>query len=157
MAWHLASKFPLISSEPPRLHMPLLFSYGTLQQTKVQVSTFKRELSGTPDSLVGYVLSQVVIDDPGVVRSSGTTHHPIVRYTGDPNSRVSGTAFEVTVQELWQADRSQVGVFKRVSAELLSGRTTWVYVDAKNGGDRPRRLPRNWVVGAPPDDPIDHE
>ena len=137
--------------------MPLLFSYGTLQQTKVQVSTFKRELSGKPDSLVGYVLSQVVIDDPAVVRASGTTHHPIVRYTGDPNARVTGTAFEVTVQELWQADRSQVGVFKRVSAKLLSGRTTWVYVDAKNGGDRPKRLPRNWVVDDSPAEPKDEE
>ena len=137
--------------------MPLLFSYGTLQQTKVQVSTFGREPSGSPDSLVGYVLSQVLIDDPEIVRSSGKTHHPIVRYTGDPKARVAGTVFEVTVQELWHADRSQVGVFKRVSAELLSGRTTWVYVDAKNGGDRPKRLPRNWVAGASPKDQRDDE
>src|SRR6478672_6790091 len=68
--------------------MPLLFSYGTLQQSNVQLATFGRELPGTPDSLVGYEQSMVPINDPEVVRTSGKTHHPIVRYTGDATARV---------------------------------------------------------------------
>ena len=35
--------------------MPLLFSYGTLQQQNVQLATFGRLLKGSPDSLVGFV------------------------------------------------------------------------------------------------------
>jgi len=34
--------------------MALLFSYGTLQQEAVQMSTFGRLLDGQPDELVGF-------------------------------------------------------------------------------------------------------
>lgn len=60
--------------------MPFLFSYGTLQQTNVQLATFGRELTGVSDSLVGYEQSLVAIADPEVVRASGKTHHPIIKY-----------------------------------------------------------------------------
>lgn len=113
--------------------MPLLFSYGTLQQPNVQFATFGRELSGTSDALVGYEQSFVAIDDPEVVRTSGKTHHPIVKYTGDAAARVSGTVFEITAQELEHADRYEVSAYKRVAGALSSGRTAWVYVDAKYG------------------------
>lgn len=126
--------------------MPLLFSYGTLQQAEVQRSTFGRELAGTPDVLVGYVQSLMAIEDPEVVRTSGKTHHPVVRHTGNADSTVSGTVFEITLQELQNLDRRQVAAFGRVTVKLLSGRTAWVYVDARNGKDRPKRLPRNWVI-----------
>jgi gamma-glutamylcyclotransferase (GGCT)/AIG2-like uncharacterized protein YtfP len=113
--------------------VPLLFSYGTLRQADVQRATFGRELSGTSDSLVGYEQSLVAIDDPEVVRASGKTHHPIVRYTGNAAARVSGTVFEITTQELEHADRYEVSAYTRVAAPLSSGRTAWVYVDAKYG------------------------
>ncbi len=54
-----------------RTAMPLLFSYGTLQQDDVQLATFGRLLSGTADALVGYEQSMVAIDDPEVVKTSG--------------------------------------------------------------------------------------
>ncbi|NMF88273.1 gamma-glutamylcyclotransferase family protein [Aromatoleum petrolei] len=111
--------------------MPLLFSYGTLQQANVQFATFGRQLAGTPDALVGYEQSMVAIDDAEVVRTSGKTHHPIVRYTGEPDARVPGTVFEITDAELEQADRYEVSAYRRVSAALASGGTAWVYVDAK--------------------------
>jgi hypothetical protein len=38
--------------------MPLLFSYGTLQQEDVQWSTFGRLLEGEPDELPGFALSR---------------------------------------------------------------------------------------------------
>jgi len=111
--------------------MPLLFSYGTLQQQNVQLATFGRLLQGNADSLVGYRQSMVAIDDPEVVRTSGKTHHPIVKFTGAPEERVQGTAFDVTESELGQADRYEVSAYKRVVAPLLSGREAWVYVDAR--------------------------
>ena len=111
--------------------MPLLFSYGTLQQEEVQIATFCRLLEGVPDCLVGYEQALVAIDDPEVVRTSGKTHHPIVKYTGVASAHVSGTVFQVTEKELEQADRYEVSAYRRVAAPLLSGKTAWVYVDAR--------------------------
>ncbi len=110
--------------------MPLLFSYGTLQQESVQLSTFHRRLAGHPDELIGYEQSLVRIDDEAVVAASGRTHHPIVRHNGRPESRVAGTVFEISDDELAEADRYEVDAYRRVSAQLASGRTAWVYVDA---------------------------
>ena len=43
--------------------MEKLFSYGTLQQTEVQIETFGRELYGIKDALVGYTVGEVEITD----------------------------------------------------------------------------------------------
>lgn len=73
-----------------------LFSYGTLQNEAVQLATFGRTLTGSPDLLYGYALSLIEIDDPQVVTTSGATHHPIVRYTGSSTDTVKGTVLQVT-------------------------------------------------------------
>lgn len=109
----------------------LLFSYGTLQLREVQLATFGRELRGSADQLVGFRQSMVKIQDPEVVKTSGKTHHPIVRPTGRAEDRIAGTAFEVTDEELVNADKYEVSDYKRVAAPLASGRTAWVYVDAR--------------------------
>lgn len=112
--------------------MPLLFSYGTLQQDGVQRSTFGRLLAGSGDALVGYGQSMVKIEDADVVAKSGKTHHPIVAYTGASEDRVAGTVFEITDAELAAADSYEVDAYKRVLAPLASGRKAWVYVDARH-------------------------
>jgi gamma-glutamylcyclotransferase (GGCT)/AIG2-like uncharacterized protein YtfP len=111
--------------------MPLLFSYGTLQQENVQLSTFGRLLHGHKDQLVGFEESFVKIEDPQVVATSGKTHHPIVKFNGRDDSRVNGTVFEITNEELANADRYEVAAYKRVAARLASGKQAWVYVDAR--------------------------
>jgi gamma-glutamylcyclotransferase (GGCT)/AIG2-like uncharacterized protein YtfP len=111
--------------------MPLLFSYGTLQQEGVQLATFGRLLRGESDELVGFEQSLVRIGDPEVVKTSGKTHHPIVKRSARGESRVSGTVFEISDQELASADEYEVAAYKRVSAKLASGREAWVYVDAR--------------------------
>jgi hypothetical protein len=117
--------------------MPLLFSYGTLQQDGVQRSTFGRLLDGSADELVGYAQSMVKIEDAEVVATSGKTHHPIVAYTGAPEDRVAGTVFEITDAELAAADAYEVDAYKRVLAPLASGRGAWVYVDARHAPEEP--------------------
>ena len=112
--------------------MPLLFSYGTLQQEDVQLSTFGRRLEGHKDQLVGYEFSLVEIDDPGVVATSGKTHHPIVTFTGDAAARLDGMVFEITDIELQGADAYEVSAYKRVATKLASGKQAWVYVDARH-------------------------
>ena len=116
--------------------MPLLFSYGTLQQADVQLSTLGRRLAGQRDELLSFELSTVTIDDPQVAAAIGKTHHANVTFTGDRASRVSGTAFEVSDPELARIDGYELAFsYRRVVATLASGRQAWVYVhrpDAPN-------------------------
>ena len=112
---------------PPLPAMPLLFSYGTLQQQSVQQSTFGRLLTGRSDALVGYSQSLLRIEDAAVLAASGLSHHPIVRFSGDASDRVEGTVFEVSNAELAQADAYEVSDYQRVLAPLASGAQAWVY------------------------------
>lgn len=113
--------------------MPLLFSYGTLQQEDVQLSTFGRLLEGQRDELPGFEPSLVKIEDPQVVATSGQTHYANVTFNGRNDSRVSGTVFEITEDELAAADQyEQRARYKRVAATLASGKQAWVYVDARS-------------------------
>jgi len=112
--------------------MPLVFSYGTLQQEHVQLSTFGRLLHGQRDELLGFEQSLVKIEDPRVAAASGKTHHANVTFNGRNGSRVSGTVFEITDAELAAADQyEQLAAYKRVVAMLASGKQAWVYVDAR--------------------------
>ena len=104
--------------------MPLVFSYGTLQQEDVQLSTFGRLLQGQTDEILGFEQSSV---------RSGKTHHANVTFNGRNDSRVSGTVFEITDAELAAADQyEQLAAYKRVAARLASGKQAWVYVDARS-------------------------
>jgi hypothetical protein len=107
--------------------MPLLFSYGTLQQEAVQMSTFGRVLHGQPDALVGFEQSLLTIEDPAFVAASGKADHAIVKFNGRDDSRVTGTVFEVTEAELASADQYEPAGYTRVTARLASGKEAWVY------------------------------
>ena len=89
--------------------MPLLFSYGTLQDVRVQVSTFGRRLQGRPDELPKFEPMLIRIDDPQVIASTGHTHYANALFTGSPESRVRGTVFVVTDAELAAADEYERG------------------------------------------------
>lgn len=109
--------------------MPRLFSYGTLQREDIQLSTFGRLLNGRKDELVGYEPSLVEIVDAAMAAKLGKTHHANVTATGDPASRAGGTVFEVTDAELASSDVYEALFdYARVTATLVSGRETWVYV-----------------------------
>jgi gamma-glutamylcyclotransferase (GGCT)/AIG2-like uncharacterized protein YtfP len=110
-----------------------LFSYGTLQLPSVQIATFGRLLDGSADALPGFEQTMVQIEDAEVVATSGQTHHPILRFSGDPAHRVAGQVFRISSDELAQADRYEVAAYRRVSVMLASGQQAWVYVDARYG------------------------
>ena len=117
--------------------MPLLFSYGTLQQEDVQLSTFGRRLQGTRDELVGFEPSVVPIEDPELAAAAGMTHHVTAAFTGRPESRMGGMAFEVTDAEIALADTyEQRAAYTRIHVTLASGRPAWVYVDARSAPGR---------------------
>jgi GNAT superfamily N-acetyltransferase len=110
--------------------MPFLFSYGTLQQDSVQLSTFGRRLAGRRDELVGFERLMIHIDDPQFVAASGQSQQAIVRFNGRADSRVSGTVLEVTADELASADRYEPPGYTRIATRLASGTEAWVYADA---------------------------
>jgi len=110
--------------------MPLLFSYGTLQQEEVQLITFGRRLEGTLDNLVGFIITEVKIEDQDVIRKSGKEFHPIAKKTNSTHDKVAGTIFEITDDELIRSDQYEVDAYKRVKTTLKSGKIAWVYVEA---------------------------
>lgn len=102
--------------------MPRLFSYGSLQQSAVQLATFGRQLAGSQDALVGFELV--------TVQHAGKKLANVIR-SPRADSRVSGTAFEVTEVELAAADEYERGdAYTRIQATLASGCEAWVYVEA---------------------------
>ena len=109
--------------------MALLFSYGTLQQEAVQVSTFGRLLRGEPDELVAFEQYLLRIVDEAFVATSGKAYHAIVRFNGRVDSRVSGMVFEVSESELAKADQYEPVGYTRISTTLASGKEAWVYAD----------------------------
>ncbi|HTI40429.1 MAG TPA: gamma-glutamylcyclotransferase family protein [Vicinamibacterales bacterium] len=112
--------------------MPLLFSYGTLQQADVQLATFGRLLQGSKDELPGYERSAVAIEDVQVIARLGRTHHANITFNGRSDSRVPGTVFEVADAELDAADRFERPFnYQRIGVTLASGKEAWVYVAAR--------------------------
>lgn len=96
--------------------MPLIFSYGTLQQEDVQRSTFGRRLRGQRDELPRFEPSSV-------------THHSNVTFNGSEESRVPGMVFEITGAELASVDEYEAQfLYSRIAVTLASGRNAWVYV-----------------------------
>jgi GNAT superfamily N-acetyltransferase len=111
--------------------MPLLFSYGTLQEEAVQLSTYGRRLNGQRDELVGSEPALVKIAAPEVAARLGKTHHHNVVFNASDASRVAGTVFEITEAELVSTDAYEAPFFyQRVLASLASGGQAWVYVHA---------------------------
>src|SRR4051794_28802466 len=108
-----------------------LFSYGTLKSEAVQLATFGRRLEGRPDTLVGYRVATIRIQDPAFVAASGAADHRIVQSTGVRSDVVEGTVLTVTREELAQADAYEPAGYRRVRAELGSGASAWVYVDSR--------------------------
>lgn len=108
--------------------MPLLFSYGTLQEERVQLATFGRLLRGEHDELAGYERGLVPIVDADELSKMGRTHYDNAVFNGKSESRIDGTVFEVTDAELAAADAYEAPAnYERVLVSLASGTEAWVY------------------------------
>jgi gamma-glutamylcyclotransferase (GGCT)/AIG2-like uncharacterized protein YtfP len=106
----------------------LLFSYGTLQLKKVQVESFGRILTGSPDQLKAYKLEQLSITDKMVLLRSEQAAHPIAVPSANMDDFIAGTVFEITDKELAQSDDYEVSDYKRVEVILASHKKAWAYV-----------------------------
>ncbi|GAA1651093.1 hypothetical protein GCM10009806_19890 [Microbacterium flavum] len=114
-----------VSAEPAD---QLLFTYGTLQYAEVQLDTFGRLLGGERDALPGYTIDYVEVADQRVADVSGMSVQPVLRATGNPLDKVTGTVLQVSAAELDAADEYEVSLYRRVAVTLTSGRDAWVYV-----------------------------
>lgn len=108
--------------------MPYLFSYGTLQKEQVQMETFGRLLNGQRDILTGYRLNMLEVTDPEVLRKSNQKYHPILEFSGNTEDEVEGKLFEVTDEEILQADEYEVDDYKRIETVFKSGKKGFIYV-----------------------------
>ena len=106
-----------------------LFSYGTLRQKEVQLALFGRAVDGRADVLPGYALSPIQLTDPGVITTSGTALHTIVRKTGAPLDEVPGIVLRITGADLAAADAYETADYTRVTVRLGLGIEAFVYVD----------------------------
>jgi len=105
-----------------------LFSYGTLQKEQVQIETFGRILEGEKEFLTGFKLEMLKITDAEVLRKSNQKYHPILVFSGKAEDEVEGILFEVTDEEILQADEYEVDDYKRIETVFKSGKSGFIYV-----------------------------
>ncbi|WP_291728643.1 gamma-glutamylcyclotransferase family protein, partial [Bernardetia sp.] len=101
--------------------MHYLFSYGTLQKEKVQLSSFGRILEGFEDMIVGYKLEQLEITSEEVLAKSEQKFHPIAIKTSNPNAKIEGMVYEISDEELALADSYEVSDYKRILVHSALG------------------------------------
>ena len=99
------------------MNMEKIFSYGTLQDPKVQQRLFNRTILGMPDVLVDYEITSVT--------SQGETFNCADFKVG---KRIRGIVYEISKEELTRVDSYELKEYKRIKTTLLSGTQSWVYV-----------------------------
>ncbi len=99
-----------------------LFSYGTLQDADVQISTFGRTLAGDADSASGFRLTQLAFD------SSPVGYYFNAEKTGSDSDRIVGTRFRIRLDELLRSDDYEADAdYERRLVRLDSGVSAWIY------------------------------
>jgi len=103
-----------------------LFSYGTLQKERIQVTLFGRILVGSADVLRGYKVATIEITDEAFL-AMGEGNYQKTLVASSDNDIVSGTVLEITAEELLIADGYEPANYKRIIVMLESGKKAWVY------------------------------
>lgn len=96
--------------------MEHLFVYGTLQSAEVQRRVIGRAVTGTRDTLDGFMKSRVAMGDgifPLIVPQHGAS--------------VEGLVLEVTEDDLRRMDIYETSAYRRIWVKLRSGLESWVY------------------------------
>jgi len=107
--------------------MEWLFSYGTLQKTKVQLDLFDRILEGSPDNLKGFNIVPIEIRDETFLSTGEQKHQRIAIRSGKETDIIQGTVFAMTEDELFLADSYEPRDYTRIRVLLESGKEAWIY------------------------------
>ncbi|AWG22147.1 gamma-glutamylcyclotransferase [Flavobacterium faecale] len=102
--------------------MAKLFAYGSLQETDIQQNIFGRSLKGTPDSLIGYTVTKIEIEE-----EFGMASYPIITSTEKREDVIKGLLYEITDEELLMADTYEGVHYKRMEVLLESNQIAWAF------------------------------
>jgi gamma-glutamylcyclotransferase (GGCT)/AIG2-like uncharacterized protein YtfP len=102
--------------------MEKLFAYGSLQNEEVQKDLFGRILEGTPETLIGYIVKRIQIEE-----EFGLVHYPIITETNKTEDTINGVVYSITTKELHQSDLYEGLHYKRVEVQLQSDQKAWAY------------------------------
>lgn len=100
--------------------MILIFTYGTLQNKKIQLELFNRILKGSPDILLGY--------QKDFIKLGGNVYPILKKINAKTETQVQGTCYEISLQELYVCDAYEGTSYQRVKTTLKSGKKVWVYI-----------------------------
>ena len=104
-----------------------LFSYGTLQRDEVQIRLFGRFLTGKRDILRGYKTTTIEIADASFLSKGEQRQQQTLIISNDNAEALAGTVFELSKEELLQADKYEPAGYERHIVKLQSGIQAWVY------------------------------
>lgn len=102
--------------------MEKLFTYGSLQNSDIQENLFGRTLNGTPETLIGYIVKEIQIEE-----EFGLIKYPIIVETHNSNETINGIVYAITDKELQQCDLYEGLHYKRVEVQLQSNQKAWAY------------------------------
>nr|WP_260149063.1 gamma-glutamylcyclotransferase family protein [Microbacterium endophyticum] len=105
----------------------MLFSYGTMRSTAVQLDTLGHVVTWEVDVLTGYTVDYLEIDDPRD-DAPGINTHARMRSTGSSLDKVVGFVCEVSEAELDALDNYEAARGRRSEVTLDSGRVAWAYL-----------------------------
>ena len=82
---------------------------------------------GTPEKLVGYIVNTIKIEE-----EFGMIEYPIIVETENPEDIIQGIVYEVTTNDLRQADSYEGKHYKRVEVALQSNELRDTLVDGRD-------------------------
>ena len=102
--------------------MEKLFAYGSLKDKEVQETVFGRFLEGTPETLKGYEVKEIKIEE-----EFGMETYPIIAPTENSNDIIEGMVYDLSVHELELADTYEGKQYKRIEVRLQSNEVAWAF------------------------------
>ena len=103
--------------------MEYLFAYGTLKDREIQENIFGRTLTGTADSLTGYAIQKIKIEE-----EFGMEEYPIIVPSEDTNQIIEGILYEISELDIEKVDTYEGRHYKRIEVTLTSNKKAWAYV-----------------------------
>lgn len=102
--------------------MEKLFAYGNLREKDIQETVFGRILEGVPESLVGYAVKEIQIEE-----EYGIDTYPIITPTQNQDDTIDGILYDLTLRELQLADTYEGKHYKRIRVQLKSNEVAWAF------------------------------
>ena len=111
-----------------RLMHEHLFSYGTLQRPEVQIELFGRILHSSADTLKGYRIAEIEINDESFLSKGENKNQKTLIISNDQDVYINAVVLEITEEELLLVDKYEPDNYSRIKVKLESGKEAWIYI-----------------------------